>query len=199
MNVYGYKNKYKAYIIILSLNIACSVTTIKGPILDNQFSDFECKKIFLDYELKDIEITDEYYSLAEQKYFGEQIRKDLIEILSKRCGYLNETKKNKRKSIILEIKFYRITQNNKYFLINVFTFFILDLILKNSYLFKYEIQIVIKNVSNEKDHLSGNLKKLYLEESISVFEKNEPGKVNAYSVLRNTVTKFIIEEIIKSL
>ncbi|EMN70603.1 hypothetical protein [Leptospira interrogans] len=182
-------------IIIIFLMLSCmGAYTLKGPILDQELKDVHCDSKWIKDSLVKVKFSDDLYDQPERELLAYETRKSINHIIKTRCNN-SKIEAIVKGSNTIEIDFYRfrIKESYRFFILNILSIFIFDLIFKNSLQIEYDIKASINNISNDRNGIKQF--SYARKEAFSLFELNIPKQTNIFSVLRSDLSAKIINEL----
>lgn len=170
--------------------------TLKGPILDQELKGVHCDSRWIKDSLVKVKFSDDLYEQPERELLAYETWKSINHIIKTRC---NNSKIDAiaKSSNTIEIDFYRfrIKESYRFYILNLLSIFIFDLIFKNSLQIEYDIKASIRTNQITNDHNGLKQFSYVRQEVFSIFELNIPKKTNIFSILRSDLSAKILNEI----
>ncbi|WP_232227018.1 MULTISPECIES: hypothetical protein [Leptospira] len=170
--------------------------SLKGPILDQELKNVNCDSKWIKDSLIKIKFSDDLYEQSERELLAYDVWKSINYIIKTNCSDL-KIGSTEKSSNTIEIDFYRfrIKESYKFFILNVLSIFIFDLIFKNSSQIEYDIKASISTNKVSNGNSGAKQFSYTRQEVFSIFELNTPKKSNIFSVLRSDLSAKLLNEL----
>ncbi|EKO77405.1 putative lipoprotein [Leptospira sp. Fiocruz LV3954] len=184
-------------ILVIFLIVSCMGSySLKGPILDQELKNVNCDSKWIKDSLIKIKFSDDLYEQSERELLAYDVWKSINYIIKTNCSDL-KIGSTEKSSNTIEIDFYRfrIKESYKFFILNVLSIFIFDLIFKNSSQIEYDIKASISTNKVSNGNSGAKQFSYTRQEVFSIFELNTPKKSNIFSVLRSDLSAKLLNEL----